>query len=120
VDFGGLDPQVAQFFNQVIQMPEGFDFLLRIHQEKTPAGIFFEKHYPFAGFGWIGYHMSVKGYAFGMLVFHVITVHLVHQARGRTGRCLFIVLLSASSLTSAGFVPEAMQQLTKDFFIITV
>jgi hypothetical protein len=120
MDFGGLDPQVAEFFNQVIQMLKGFDFLARIHQEKTSTGIFFKKHDPFAGFSRVGYYMGVKGYAFGMLAFHVITVHLGHHACGLTGRCLFIVLLFAVFLNSVGCVPGAMQRLIKAFFIITV
>lgn len=90
MDFCVLDSQVAEFMDQVIQMYEGLDFLIVIDQEKASPCVFLEEHDPLLGVGRIRDHMGVKGNTFGMLGFHITTIHLGHHPIYMRARTLLL------------------------------
>ena len=80
MDFSGLEAQLSELGNQVIQMTERFDLLAATNQEKAAPDILLEKNNPLLGVSRVCNYMGVKNNAFGMIAFHSITVHVSHHA----------------------------------------
>ncbi|MNT84337.1 hypothetical protein D3C72_2243370 [compost metagenome] len=100
MDFSGLETQVSKLGDQVIQMQERLDLLVVINQEITSPGVLLEEHDPFLGVGRVGDHMSVKGNTFGMLAFHIFTIHVSHHATRALEHSIYSARCSAQFRSS--------------------
>ncbi|MBV7554179.1 amidohydrolase [Pseudomonas sp. PDM28] len=75
MNFGEPDPESTHCFDQIVELAEGLDFVIVIHQEIAAPGAFLEKHDPFPQLRRILDHMGGRDKSLCMALPDLLSFH---------------------------------------------